>query len=126
MKNAGSKLFRAGDLIICFAVVAMAVLLFVLPFTKSGSSVLAVSVGGSTQRYELGQDREFVLENNGIMLNVKIEAGEASVVLSTCPDKVCVRTGKISEKGQIIVCAPADIAIWIESGEEDGYDGVIG
>lgn len=43
-----------------------------------------------------------------------LETGKVRVVESTCPDKVCVRTGWISRPGQAIVCLPNRIVVRIE------------
>ncbi|HBE87040.1 MAG TPA: hypothetical protein DDW53_19330, partial [Lachnoclostridium sp.] len=41
----------------------------------------------------------------------------ASITEASCPDKVCVRTGKIHRSGELIVCLPNRVVITIE-GEE--------
>ena len=72
------------------------------------------------------KNREIIIENNGILLTVTVSSGTAFVSSSSCPDGICVATGKISKSGQIIVCAPANVAVWIEDGGENGYDAVTG
>ena len=43
---------------------------------------------------------------------------------STCPDKVCVKTGKINKPGQSIVCLPNKTVIYIEGAEETDIDDI--
>lgn len=126
MKESGIKLFKAGDLIICLTVIAVAAVLLFFPFIGKESRMLAVSVDGSKQFYALDENREITIENNGIILTVTVSSGTAFVSSSSCPDGICVATGKISKSGQIIVCAPANVAVWIEDGGENGYDAVTG
>ena len=126
MKESGIKLFKAGDLIICLTVIAVAAVLIFFPFIGKESRMLAVSVDGSKQFYALDENREITIENNGILLTVTVSSGTAFVSSSSCPDGICVATGKISKSGQIIVCAPANVAVWIEDGGENGYDAVTG
>ncbi len=126
MKESGIKLFKAGDLIICLTVIAVAAVLLFFPFIGKESRMLAVSVDGSKQFYALDENREITIENNGILLTVTVSSGTAFVSSSSCPDGICVATGKISKSGQIIVCAPANVAVWIEDGGENGYDAVTG
>lgn len=126
MKETGIKLFKAGDLIICLTVIAVAAVLLFFPFIGKESRMLAVSVDGSKQFYALDENREIIIENNGILLTVTVSSGTAFVSSSSCPDGICVATGKISKSGQIIVCAPANVAVWIEDGGENGYDAVTG
>jgi hypothetical protein len=39
-------------------------------------------------------------------LTIVVSQGQAYVSESTCPDKTCIKSGKISRNGQIIICAP--------------------
>lgn len=76
-----------------------------IPFSRiSGSSVL---------RIEIGDGREATLE--------LLESGKVRVTESTCPDKICVRTGWIGRPGQSIVCLPNRVVVRIE-GSEIRYD----
>ena len=43
---------------------------------------------------------------------------------SSCPDKICVKTGKISIPGQSIVCLPNKIVIYIEGAEKTKVDDI--
>ena len=44
---------------------------------------------------------------------------------ASCPDKVCVNTGKISKVFQSIVCLPNKTVIYIEGTEETDIDDVV-
>ena len=59
---------------------------------------------------------------------VRVEHGSIQVVSADCPDQVCVRTGRITQAGETIVCLPAEMALEILPGEEsDGQvDAVAG
>jgi hypothetical protein len=46
-------------------------------------------------------------------LLVVIENGQAFISESTCPDKTCVKSGKISLNGQVIICAPNGVMLRI-------------
>jgi len=52
---------------------------------------------------------------------VEIEKGRARVKESDCPDQICVKTGWISQPGQIVICAPNKFNIVIKgkSGKVD-------
>jgi hypothetical protein len=72
-----------------------------IPFSRiSGSSAL---------RIQVGDGREATLEIS--------ESGRVRVTESTCPDKICVRTGWISRPGQSIVCLPNRVVVRIEGSE---------
>jgi hypothetical protein len=55
-------------------------------------------------------------------VHIKIEQGLVWVEDSSCPDKVCIRTGKISKPGQSIVCLPNKTVITIEGQGETVID----
>lgn len=72
-----------------------------IPFSQiSGSSAL---------RIQMGDGREVMLEI--------VETGKVRVTESTCPDKVCARTGWISRPGQSIVCLPNKVVVRIEGSD---------
>ena len=43
---------------------------------------------------------------------------------SSCPDKVCVKTGKIAKAGQSVVCLPNKTIVYIEGSEKQEVDDV--
>lgn len=69
-------------------------------------------VGNKVINLELPDDEHSVVEFKDGMVRIR-EAG--------CPDKVCVRTGWISNNAEIIVCLPYRIVIKI-SGERQDVD----
>ena len=113
------------DLIIIIAVVLLALALFLLPFLTRDEgkivSVTAKNAGASSTLYEgaLAVNKRLEFENNGIKLTVVIEGGKVCVTESSCDDRVCVHSGKISLSGQSIICAPAGIVINIGGGDGD-------
>ncbi len=114
------------DFIMIGAVVALALMLFLLPFftLQKGETVTVVCKKSlnSSVLYEgsLAIDKTLELENNGIKLTVIIEGGEVYVKDSSCEDHVCVHSGRISRSGQSIICAPAGVTVNVSGGESDG------
>jgi len=47
---------------------------------------------------------------------IEIAGGRVRVASSTCPNKICVSTGWISQPSQIIVCAPQRVVVKIGGG----------
>jgi len=43
---------------------------------------------------------------------------------SSCPDKVCVKTGKIAKTGQSVVCLPNKTMVYIEGSEKSEVDDI--
>lgn len=57
-------------------------------------------------------------------VHVVIENDKVWVDDASCPDKVCVRTGKINKSGQSIVCLPNKTVVYIEGAEKTDIDDV--
>lgn len=81
-----------------------------------------VQVGGQEkQELDLSRDQEFWVGDPEVGRNlVRVEGGTVRVVQADCPDKICVHTGPISQEGEVIVCLPHGVMIYIPRGEEAG------
>ena len=78
----------------------------------TGAAVEVRVAGGEGQRYGLRQDADVEIRGiNGGVNWLHIENGQAWVTEASCPDKVCVHMGKISQPGQTIVCLPNQVVI---------------
>lgn len=111
-----------------FAYILVILAALFLLFSGSGQAKpqkVVISVGDTVSEYSLSENKTVEIENSGIKLTVIIENGSVYVKSSDCHDGICVDTGKISKTGQVIVCAPAMMAIRIKGETEDGYDAII-
>ena len=100
-------------------------------FTKEDVDVddasVVVSVDGKQiASYPLNKDGTYVL--NGGSNTIVIRNGTVRMLEATCPDKNsgdgCVKQGKISKKGETIICLPNKLIVEIvgESVEEGDVD----
>jgi hypothetical protein len=79
---------------------------------------VAVTVDGTVvETLNLHKDADMVIDGYGGTDHLVVKDGYASITEASCPDKVCVRTGKIHRSGELIVCLPNRIVVTIE-GEE--------
>ena len=70
------------------------------------------------------------LQKNGVYsipgdvggLTLRISEGRAWVTESACPNKICMRMGKISHPGQLIVCVPNRLIIRIDGKTTPSFD----
>ena len=121
--------FTVGDLVVVSAALLTAALLFLIPWLlpTDGGAQLIVRVGDEESVYDLARDTSFTVENEGVVLTVVIENGEAYVKESDCRDGICENSARISKTGQSIVCAPGKISLSISSNkDEEGEDAVAG
>ena len=116
---------KKGDLILIAVLLLAAGLLFLLFHSGKAGAVAVVAVDGEeTGRYPLSVSGEFPL-NGGTNILV-IEDGTAYLREANCPDKLCVRQGKISLNGQRIVCLPNRLTVTIVGGEDAEIDIIVG
>ena len=115
------KLRKADLLLLAAALVFGAVLAAVLLLRASGGGTVQVRVAGTvTAGYPLDRDASYTITgaNGGTNLLV-IEDGAARIEEASCPDGVCVHTGRIRRNGQSIVCLPNQVVVEIVSGTEN-------
>ena len=120
MKNHKRDLILIGILLL-----AASALFFLFKGKQAGEEGAAAVVtvdGTEIARYPLNRDGTFVL--NGGSNTLIVENGEAWISEANCPDKLCMGFGKISKKGEIIVCLPNRLIVVIEGGEAAEVDAV--
>lgn len=98
------------DYIIIVVVTFMAALLFLI-FPSEKGRVVKVSENNQTV-YEgsLYTDKTVELKNNLLV----IENGSVYMKNANCKNGICVHTGKISKKGESIICLPNRVIAKIE------------
>ena len=115
-KTARNDLLLIGGLLL----LALALyLVFQAGASRGGQAVVRVEdrvVG----RYPLDRDGVFPL-NGGTNVLV-IGGGKAWIERADCPDKICVRQGRIFRNGQRITCLPNRLTVTGEGGAGDGAD----
>lgn len=118
MKRAFKNKKLAADLCFIALALVLAAVLFML-FAAGGDSgawaVVCVN-GEETARYSLEENGEYPL-NGGTNILV-IQDGEAWLVDANCPDKLCVKQGRIKYTGQCITCLPNRLTVTLEGAEQ--------
>lgn len=103
---------KKGDIAIICSVVAVFILSIALliAFSKQGSRVV------------IKQNNKVVF-NESITINQIFDTGTNTVVIkdgevymesASCKNQICVNTGKISKKGESIVCLPNKVIVEIK------------
>lgn len=119
MSNTQKRKRYINDIILAVLLLVLALSVFlILEFTKEAGSLARVSVNGEIiADFPLDKDGEYSLSDGKNTLVIK--DGEAFISEADCPDKVCVRTGKISKVGEQIICLPNRVIVEIVGrGEE--------
>ena len=113
-KQESSKTKKDALLLIC--ILAGAAILFIIFFAVrgcSGGQKIVIKVDGNIYR-ECDISRDEVIEVEGFeggFNRVEIKDGQVSVTDADCPDKTCVKTGRIKDHGQTIVCLPHRVVV---------------
>ena len=110
------------DLILIGAllVISLGVLLITTLTRREGGYVEVEQSGSIIATYSLAIDGEYSL-NGGTNILV-IEGGVAYLKDASCPDKTCVKTGKIHYVNQSIICLPNEISITVRGNSDGGVD----
>lgn len=119
------KHLSAGDIGMMVAVIALALILFLLPTNEVGQVCVITWDGGETT-LPLSEPTTFTVESRGHTLTVVIENGTVRVVETTCPDAICMAAGEISHGGEMLVCVPAGVVIRIPGEISTGEDYIVG
>lgn len=114
------KLRKADLLLLAAAFVFSAVLAAVLLLRSPGGTVQVRVAGAVTAGYPLDVDASYTITGaDGGMNLLVIEDGAARIEEASCPDGVCVHTGRIRRNGQSIVCLPNQVVVEIVSDTEN-------
>ena len=107
----------ADVLVIVFFLVVSLLLFLLIGKRKEGSEVRVMVEGKEIGVYSLSRDGEFSL--NGGTNTLIIKDGKAYMADADCPDKLCVRQGKIHRNGETITCLPNKLTVTVidEEGE---------
>jgi hypothetical protein len=100
-------------IIVVVVLIAGAFLLFEVVKNSSGRVVVIEEGNEEVGTYPLSEDTIVKVQGPLGITTVVIENGEVYVSDSPCPNKVCIAMGKISEKGDTIVCLPNRVYITV-------------
>lgn len=111
---------KKNDFILAGAVLMIAALVFI--FTPKGSGNIAkITVDGKLySTVPLSIDTRIEISNTNVAV---VKNGEIYMESATCPDKLCVHQGKISDSSKKIVCLPNKVII--EALNESSVDAVV-
>ena len=121
------KLFSKNDLIlIIFLVLVSAVMLIGISlFSKKGTTVVVSVDGKELASFPLDEDTVYNISGyHGGENILEIKDGKAQLTDASCPDKLCVNMGYISNTGQSIICLPNKVVIEIKgnTAEKNNFD----
>ncbi len=109
-------------LIAGLAVVGIFLILYLLLFSGSGKIVEIRVDGNVIKQLPLDTDTVYDINNEYGKNRIVIENGEAYMKEADCPDGLCKNMGKISRKGQSVICLPHRLVIEIKDEQVSSDD----
>lgn len=120
------KSFRFGDLIVIGTIIVA--LIYSVKIFNNGKmlpeTVIVFRDDKIIARYPLREDKIFYVNGEIGKVKISIKDETVRVIESTCPHKICVKTGKIKRSNSQIVCAPNHIMVVIKSSKKDNIDAI--
>jgi hypothetical protein len=95
-----------------------------LIFRSEGSKVLVTIDGHEHKTFDLNEDITYEIVQDGEYNILEIKDGYARIVDASCPDKLCVKFGRIHYDNETITCLPNKVVIRVLGGEENDLDAV--
>lgn len=122
----GMKKLRRGDILLIIALLAAALSVWLYTYlTRAESASVRVTVDGvAFGTYPLSEDTEVRIGDNTAYNILTIKDGEAWISEASCPDKLCVKQGKIEYDGQSVICLPNKVVVETVGGKASGEDAV--
>lgn len=125
---------RRHDAVLGLVLLVIAAALFAVDVIgasgNDGNKTVVVSIDGKKEaEYPLDKDGIHILYGSHLGTNkLVIKDSEAYIEEASCPDKQCVKQGKISKAGEMLVCLPNRVVVKIVDvhEEEPVIDGVSG
>ena len=123
------KFFRKSDILIILAITLIGIIsLFIYKYKFEDKPARAEVYYKSqlVKSIELtkGQDMHFTIpQNKHVVFHLEPD-GTISFEQSDCPDKICVKTGKLHTVGQTAACLPNEIFIKIVSRDRHGSEDI--
>ena len=131
MKQQSNKRQIRTDMILLISFVLIgAVILAAVLMSSQGGAYVEIRVDGKLYgSYSLSQNQTVDINGIGGQNRLIIENGQAYMQEADCPDKLCVKQGNISMKGQSIICLPhkvvAEIVAYDGANENDSVDIIV-
>ncbi|MBQ7956838.1 MAG: NusG domain II-containing protein [Clostridia bacterium] len=121
------KLITKTDLLIIAAVVVLIVISFVVKNFSGENLVAEIYFDGKViESVNLSQkeEKEIVTGSNGETV-IKAKDGKIFFTSSCCPDKVCVKSGKLEKNGDFASCLPEKVVVKVRGEKNDNIDAIV-
>jgi hypothetical protein len=120
--------FRPLDAALLLLVSAAAAWGFLAFRVTAGAKAIVYIADAKYAWYDLaGEKRTVELPTRIGPIKLEVGDGAARIISSPCPNKICVKTGRVAHVHEEIVCVPAHLLVVIEGsggGSKAGVDAI--
>lgn len=102
--------------LIITVLIVIGILFIAQSLQKNGRYIEVKLNNESIGIYSLNENKTYKLNGgNNILI---VEDGYAYINSANCPDKICIKQGKINKEGQCITCLPNKITVTVVGGSD--------
>lgn len=117
-------------LVALLAILAIGAILLMQTQNRTGTIARIIQDGQCIKTIDLSQVEEpyefTVTGTDNASNTIRVMPGKIAIISATCPDKICVNAGPISDSLRPITCLPNHLVIRIDKENDSGLDGVSG
>jgi len=112
---------RADKLLIAFILLIAVAGYFLVPLLSDEglekTNIIIKMKGQVVKTVPIEENKKsaFTLRGDKGPFTVEVDGGRVRMVESTCPDKICVKRGWISNPGETIICVPYEVIIYFDA-----------
>ncbi len=113
---------RIRSIVIFIILVVVGLLAYGMLHSDDAGSYAVITIDGNEyQRLPLNINTEQKIQTNNGYNTICVEGGQVYVKEADCASQVCVKTGEISARGEVIACLPHKLTVTVEAdqGEVD-------
>ncbi len=117
---------RPADIILIIILISFSITGFVLQkrTTREGKFYTVEVARKTLYRFSLHSDTLITIKGKTGDIKIRVQSRRVSVLESSCPLKICVKTGWIKRPGEAIICVPNNTVIRIEGEKKEEVDAI--
>lgn len=122
-----TRILRPADIVLIGLIAAASLLMLRMRPTQAGAAAEIYRDGERCVTIDLTDpERRTYTFDGAYPLTIVAENGAVWFAEASCPDRVCVQSGKLTRAGESAACLPAGIVVRIRGASSPAADGITG
>lgn len=111
-------IFKKIDLFMFLVLLIVLIVCMVIIFSRAPGAKAKIIIDSKEYALvRLDENKIIHIEEHNVIIEVK--ENTIAIINSDCPNQICVKTGKIANSNEVILCAPKKILIIIENNQKE-------